>query len=61
MARKTYIPMAVYWANGLYNRLTKYQETLSADKTTDQLVALANLIACLATFLREWRNPPPAP
>lgn len=61
MARKTYVPMAVYWANGLYTRLTKYHETLINDKTADQLSALADLIACLAQFLAKWQNPPHAP
>jgi hypothetical protein len=59
MGKKTYVPMAVYWANGLYTRLTKYQETLAQDKTSEQLTALAELVACLATFLAKWPKPPP--
>lgn len=58
---KTYVPMAVHWAGGLHKRLTKYQSTLSQGKSSDQLVALTELIACLATFLNKWTNPPPNP
>lgn len=59
MARKTYIPMAVDFANALHARLTKYQETLVLGATADQIDALVELIACLATFLSRWRKPPP--
>lgn len=55
---KTYVPMAVSWAEGLHKRLTKYQATLAADKTSEQLTALAELIACLAQFLQKWHKPP---
>jgi hypothetical protein len=55
---KTYVPMAVDFASALHKRLTRYQTTLSQDKTTDQLTALAELIACLATFLAKWHKPP---
>lgn len=58
---KTYVPMAVDLAQGLHKRLTRYQATLSQGKTSDQLVALAELIACLATFLNKWPKPPPNP
>ena len=59
MAKKTYIPMAVTLANGLHARLTKYQETLVIGATSTQIDALVALIACLATFLSNWRKPPP--
>jgi predicted house-cleaning noncanonical NTP pyrophosphatase (MazG superfamily) len=55
---KTYVPMAVDFASALHKRLTRYQTTLSKDKTTEQLAALAELIACLATFLSKWHKPP---
>jgi len=58
---KTYIPMAVDWAQGTYKRLTRYQAVLTVGATPSQLVAFANLLACLATFLQEWHKPPPNP
>jgi len=58
---KTYVPMAVMWGEALHRRLTRYQSQLSAGKTTDQLTALAELIACLATFLQKWTKEPPNP
>lgn len=61
MARKTYVPMAIYWANGLHKRLTKYQETLIQEKSVDQIAALADLIVCLANFINRWNKPPPGP
>jgi hypothetical protein len=51
--------MAVDFANALHSRLTKYQETLIIGATSDQIDALIELIACLATFLANWRKPPP--
>jgi len=50
--------MAVSFADALHKRLTRYQTQLSADKTSDQLLALADLIACLAAFLHKWPKPP---
>jgi hypothetical protein len=58
---KTYIPMAVDLAHGLHKRLTRYQATLTIGATTDQVVALTELIACLATFLSKWVKPTPNP
>ena len=55
---KTYIPMAVDGAAWLHKRLTRYQTTLSAGASADQLVALAELITCLGTFLTKWHKPP---
>jgi len=59
MARKTYLPGAVNIANKMHTYLTRYQETLVQDKTTIQIDALIELIACLAQFLANWRKPPP--
>lgn len=61
MAEKTYVPMAVSLAGGLHKRLTRYQVTLEKGKTSEQLTALAELIACLAQFLQRWPKPPPNP
>lgn len=60
MAR-TYVPMAVTLAAGLHKRLSRYQATLVADKTGDQIAALSELIACLAAFLAKWPKPPVNP
>lgn len=61
MAKKTYVPMAVSFADTLHKRLTKYQTQLSASKTGEQLTALAELIQCLAQFLAKWPKPPVNP
>jgi len=58
---KTYVPMAVSYADAIHKRLTRYQTQLSVDKTTDQLTALSDLIACLAAFLHKWPKPPVNP
>lgn len=61
MAPRTYIPMANWWANQLHKRLTKYQENLAEDATTEQVEALIDLITCLATFILRWPKPQPPP
>lgn len=58
-APKTYVPSANAIANRLHEYLTRYEEKLIDDKTSDQLTALAELIACLATFIQKWPKPPP--
>jgi hypothetical protein len=58
---KTYIPMAVDWASSTHKRLTRYQAQLSAGLSTEQIAALTELIACLATFLSKVTKPPPNP
>jgi hypothetical protein len=58
---KTYVPMAVSFADALHKRLTRYHTQLSADKTGEQLTALAELISCLANFLVKWPKPPVNP
>lgn len=59
MAKRTYVPMAVDFANLLHGKLTRYQEKLSVDKTPEQITALVNLITCLAQFLAVWFKPDP--
>jgi len=60
MAR-TYIPGAVDIASTAHKYLTRYQATLGAGATVGQLAALAELVACLATFLQNWQKPPVGP
>lgn len=54
---KTYIPGAVDIVEGSYRYLTRYQSKLTAGATSDQILALTELIACLATFLTKWFKP----
>jgi len=56
---KTYIPSAVTIADQAHKYLTRYQAKLTAGATTQQVAALLDLIACLATFLNNWIKPPP--
>jgi hypothetical protein len=58
MASRTYVPSANQFAYVLHVYLTRYQAKLSADKTSEQLTALAELISCLANFLVKWPKPP---
>lgn len=55
---KTYIPAAVDVAQAAHKYLTRYQAKLSQGATTDQLLALTELIACLSVFLTKWFKPP---
>lgn len=55
---KTFIPGAVDIAETAHKYLTRYQARLSVGASSDQLVALTELIACLATFLTKWFKPP---
>ena len=56
---KLYIWGAVTAADKAHKYLTRYQPQLSAGATSDQLVALTELISCLAVFLTKWFKPPP--
>jgi len=56
---KTYIPSAVDVATTAHRYLTRYQAKLSVGATTEQLAALADLVACLAVFLGKWFKPTP--
>jgi hypothetical protein len=58
MPPRTYIPGAVDIANHAYKYLTRYQAKLTIGATTDQVAALSELLACLATFLSKWFKPP---
>lgn len=58
---KTYLPGAVDIASGAHKYLTRYQTKLANGRTTDQIAALTELIACLANFLTKWIKPPPNP
>lgn len=60
MAR-TYIPGAVDIAGTAHKYLTRYQSTLTAGASAGQITALAELVACLATFLQNWTKPPVQP
>ena len=56
---KTYIPAGVDVANAAHKYLTRYQAKLTVGASTDQILALTELITCLATFLTKWLKPPP--
>lgn len=58
---KTYIPGAVDIARSAHKYLTRYQATLTAGASIEQIAALVNLISCIADFLNEWHKPPPNP
>lgn len=61
MASKTFIPGAVDVANATHKYLTRWQSKLSVGATADQLIALTELITCLAAFLNKWFKPPVNP
>jgi len=54
---KTYVPSAVDVATTAHKYLSRYQAKMSVGATTEQLVALSELIACLAVFLTKWFKP----
>lgn len=58
---KTYIPAAVDVANTAHKYLTRYQAKMTIGATTDQVLALTELITCLAVFLTKWLKPPVNP
>jgi len=58
---KTYIPGAVDIATASHKYLTRWQAKLSVGASSEQLVALAELISCLAAFLQKWFKPTPNP
>ena len=57
---KTYIPGAVDIANASHKYLSRYQAKLTVGASSDQIVALTELIACLAAFLTKWFKPAPS-
>jgi hypothetical protein len=58
MAR-TYIPQAVDEAQRLSTYFARWSAKMSVGASSEQLVALANLAACLAEFLQVWFKPTP--
>lgn len=58
MATKTYVPGANTLASVTHRYLTRWQAKLEVGKTSEQLTALAELIACLANFIAKWPKPP---
>jgi hypothetical protein len=56
---KLYVDGGVTIARAAQKYLTRWQAKMSVGKTTAQLNALVNLIACLAAFLVEWQKIPP--
>lgn len=58
MAR-TYVPQAVDEAQKLGNYFARWGAKMSIGASPAQLVALANLAACIAEFLQVWFKPAP--
>ena len=56
---KTYIPSAVDKTHDLNKYFARWSAQMSIGATAPQLVALANLVSCIAAFLAEWHKPPP--
>lgn len=54
---KTYIPAAVDVATHAHRYLTRYQAKMSLGASSDQILALTELITCLAVFLTKWLKP----
>lgn len=59
MPIRTYKPQATVLATITHRYLTRWQAKIEQDATGEQLTALAELIACLATFITKWPKPPP--
>jgi len=58
---KTYVPTANFLAVQFHKFLTRYQPKLVEGKSSDQITALTNLIACLLNFINDWPKPPVNP
>ena len=56
---KTYIDGSVTVARAAQKYLTRWQSKLVVGATTDQIAALTDLIACIATFLSKWHKAAP--
>jgi hypothetical protein len=56
---KTYIPSAVDVAYTANRYLSRYQAKMTISATPEQIAALVDLLACLATFLQKWHKPAP--
>jgi len=57
---KTYVPSAVDKASDLGKYFGRWQAQLLLQADTPaKITALANLVACIASFLQEWHKPTP--
>ena len=56
---KTYIDGSVTVARTAQKYLTRWQSKMVIGATTGQVVALTNLISCIAAFLAEWHKATP--
>jgi hypothetical protein len=59
MAQKLYIDGGVNVARAAQKYLTRWQPKMVVGATTDQIAALTDLIACIATFLSKWHKATP--
>lgn len=58
---KLYIDGAVTAAQHAQRYLVRWQPKLVQSATPQQVIALTNLISCIASFLVEWHKVPPNP
>lgn len=58
---KLYIDGAVTAAQQAQKYLVRWQPKLVAGASPTQIVALTNLISCIAEFLVQWHKVPPNP
>lgn len=56
---KTYVDGSVTVARAAQKYLTRWQSKMVVGATTGQVVALTNLISCIAAFLAEWHKATP--
>lgn len=61
MPPKTYVPQAVDEAQRMAKYFGRWQAKMTVGASSQQITALVNLAACLATFLQEWHKPNPNP
>lgn len=56
---KTYVDGSVVVARAAQKYLTRWQSKMVIGATTDQVVALTDLITCIAAFLAKWHKSTP--
>jgi len=56
---KTYIPQAVDDVQKMNKYFARWAAKMVIGATPGQVVALTNLVSCIAAFLVEWHKPPP--
>lgn len=56
---KTYVDGSVAVARAAQKYLTRWQSKMVMGATTDQIVALTDLITCIAAFLAKWHKSTP--